>query len=33
MKKNFEEPVVEIITIEDVITDEIPDISGGGGVL
>lgn len=31
MKKNYEEPVVEIVSIEDVITDEdyIPGASGG----
>lgn len=32
MKKEYEEPIVEIITIEDVVTlDEIP--GSGGGVL
>ena len=33
MKKNYEDPVVEIVAIEDVVANLIPGVSGGGGVI
>lgn len=33
MKKTYEEPEIKIIDIKDVILDDIPGVSGGGGNL